>query len=312
MSDEPKPATPPAPPPPAEAKASPPVALAKGGIEYALPAQKSWVPSPTLIKNLGGLIKLLFGFTVLLGMGYFALMALNPKARAWATKGPKDGSGGPTPINFVNQILAIPAQALGKTDDVVKANNARAGLVDNLVAEEEAKAKGAKSGGAFAPVTDPFASPAAPDKKAGAAATETTDSQAVSRAAILALAEKNSSTDPNSQLPAPSSPLPRPAIVAPPAPDTPEQIQLAGNITIAHASPAGALRASAAFFFWAVNLNVSGVTQSKPARMLLNNRLVYEGDVVNRSLGITFARLDAAAQLLVFRDSTGAIVTRSY
>src|SRR5258708_7669752 len=123
MSDEPKPAAPPSPPPPpeataspVEAKASPPVALAKGGIEYALPAHKSsWLPSPVLIKNLGGLIKLLFGLTVLLGMGYFALMALNPKARAWATKGPKDGSGGPTPFKLVNQVLAIPAQALGKT-----------------------------------------------------------------------------------------------------------------------------------------------------------------------------------------------------
>ncbi len=347
MSDEPKPlptgATPvptpqppasPTAPLPAEAKlsagqtpglpqqttAKPPAPV----IEYAMPAHKSsWLPSPALIKNLGCLIKLTFGLTVLLLMGYFALVALNPKARQWALQGTKPGPGGappsgkgPTPFKIVNQVLAIPAQALGKTDDVVKANNSRAGLVDNLVAEEEAKTKGGQPGRTFAPVTDPFATPAAADKKpgssaaaAGTASEESAESQAVSRAAILALAEKNAATVPP---PALDTPPPKPVVVTPPAPDSPEQIKLAGNIIISHASPAGAPRAGAAFFFWVVNLNVSGITQGSRARLLINNRLAYEGDVVNRSLGITFAQLDAANQLLVFRDATGATVTRSY
>ena len=329
MSDESNIPAPPPPPPPAEAPASPPKALATGGIDYALPARKSsWLPSPALIRNLGCLIKLCFGLTVLLLMGYFALVALNPKARQWALQGTKPGPGGappsgkgPTPFTFVNQVLAIPAQALGKTDDVVKANNARAGLVDKLVAEEEAKAKGGKSGSSFAPVTDPFATPAASDKKPGAAGTapaESADSQAVSRAALLALAEKNAAANSGPQASAltPQASIPTAQAARPtpqaPVPDSPEQLQLAGNITVAHASPAGAPRASATFFFWAVNLNVSGITQSKPARLLLNSRLAYEGDVVNRSLGITFAQLDSANQLLVFRDATGAVVTRSY
>jgi hypothetical protein len=316
--------TPPPPPPPAEATASPveapaspPKALATGGvIDYALPPRKSYLPSPALIKNLGCLIKLVFGFMVLLLMGYFALMALNPKARAWATKGPKDGSGGPTPFKLVNQVLAIPAQALGKTDDVVKANNARVGQLDSLVAEEEAKAKG----GTSSSVTDPFASPAATDKKAGAtgsASPESAEGQAISRAALLALAEKNAATDPGPPAPpagAKASPsvLSAQASAKEPAPDSPDRIALAGQVVIAHASPAGIPRASAAFFFWTVNLNVSGITRSKPARLLLNNRLAYEGDLVNRSLGITFVQLDATNQLLVFRDQSGAIVTRSY
>jgi len=87
---------------------------------------------------------------------------------------------------------------------------------------------------------------------------------------------------------------------------------LPGGIIIAQASPAGAPRASAGFFFWVVKLNVSGITQSKPARLLLNNRLTHEGDEVNRSLGIVFAQLDSANKLLIFKDATGAIVTRSY
>jgi hypothetical protein len=61
-----------------------------------------------------------------------------------------------------------------------------------------------------------------------------------------------------------------------------------------------------------VKLNVSGITQSKPARVLLNSRLTYEGDEVNRSLGIVFAQLDPANKLLIFKDATGATVTRSY
>jgi hypothetical protein len=89
-------------------------------------------------------------------------------------------------------------------------------------------------------------------------------------------------------------------------------MKLAGDIVIAHASPAGAPRASAAFFYWVVKLHVSGVTQSKPARLLLNSRLAYEGDEVNRPLGIVFTQLDPANQLLLFKDATGATVTRSY
>ena len=285
-------------------------------IEYTMPEHKSYLPSPTLIKNLGCLIKMIFALTVLLGMGYFALVALNPKARKWALQGTKPGPGGapptgqgPTPFKVVNQILAIPAQALGKTDDVVKANNARVGQLDGLVAEEEAKTKGGKPGRAFAPVTDPFASPAATDKKSGpapvgAAPAETAESQAVSRAAILALAEKHAA--------AAAPPAPRPSVVTAPVPDTPDQMKLAGDIIIAHASPAGSPRASAAFFYWVVKLNVSGITQGKPSRVLINNRLIYEGDEVNRTMGIVFAELDAANKLLVFRDPAGAIVTRSY
>ena len=89
-------------------------------------------------------------------------------------------------------------------------------------------------------------------------------------------------------------------------------MKLAGDIIIAHASPAGSPRASAAFFYWVVKLNVGGVTMGKPARVLINNRLIYEGDEVNRTLGIVFAQLDPANKLLFFRDQSGATVTRSY
>ena len=321
MSDDAKPDETPTPAP--EAPPSPAVPSAPEGtlpkpaaprIEYAMPTQKkAWLPSPAFIRNMGCMLKVCVALTVVLGMGYFALVALNPKARQWATQGAKDGSGGPTPFKAMNQVLAIPAQAMGKTDDVVKANNARVGQLDGLVAEEEKKAHGMTTGSSR-PVVDPFAAPAAasPEKSraAGAAEVAGDSAQSLSSAAILALAEKRAAA--GSPLPAPSSPLPVPRPQAPPEPPTPDEMKLAGNIIIAHASPEGSPRASAAFFFWTVKLNVSGITQSKPARLLLNGRLAHEGDEVNHPLGIVFAQLDPANQLIVFRDKTGAIVTRSY
>jgi hypothetical protein len=216
-------------------------------IDYAMPAQKSFIPSPALIRNVGCLIKLIAGFTVLICLGYFALVALNPKARQWALQGSKPGPGGapatgkgPTPFKALNQILAIPAQAMGKTDDVVKANNARVGQLDGLVAEEEAKGKGGGNARASRPVVDPFSSPATTAGTKGAVgATETSDGspQAVSSAAMLALAEKRAAATASSELPAPSPPPPKPALVTPPAPDTPDEMKLPGDILPAPPAP---------------------------------------------------------------------------
>jgi hypothetical protein len=275
-----------------------------------------------MVRNLGCIFKMLFGFTVLLCMGYFALMALNPKARQWALQGTQPGPGGtpatgkgPTPFQTVNQVLAIPAQALAKTDDVVQSNNARVGLLDGVIKEEEEKNKGARTSRTLAPVTDPFTNPTSSDtrKKSGPAASSASDEgpTSISPNALLALAEK--------QQPAPPTPDPKPQTpdtrATTPAVDpdlAPDQLKLAGDILIAQASPPGAPRASRAFFYWVVSLNISGITQGPRARLLLNNRLTYEGDEVHRTLGITFLRLDAPNRLLVFRDNTGAVVTRSY
>jgi hypothetical protein len=282
-------------------------------IEFALPAPKRPIAIP---RHLGCLVKMIFGFGVLLLMGYFALIALNPKAREWATKGAKDGSGGPTPFNTVNQILAIPAQAIGKTKDVVAAGDARVGVLDGVIAEEEGKKK--KKGAAAHVVTDPFASspaPAGPGASAARAAaaagvSETGPAeQGVSRSALLAMHEKMG------ELPDPSDPAGGPAPIAPtppPDPPAPAQVKLAGGIVIASASPADGPVVRTSFFFWIVKQNISGVFQSPPHRLMLNGQLVYEGDVINRTLGITFDHLDPANKVIVFRDNTGALVTRSY
>jgi len=284
-----------------------------------MPSQKkSWLPSPALIRNLGCLFKMVFGLTVLLLMGYFALVALNPKAQKWATQGAKDGTGGPTPFKAMNQVLAIPAQAVGKTKDVVAAGDARVGMLDGVIAEEEGKKK--KSAGSAFAVTDPFASSpaaaAAPGVSAARAAAATdaagqggTAEQGVSRSALLAMHEKlgelPDAADPNAG-PTPIAPAP------PPDPPAPPQVKLAGGIVIASASPADGPVVRSSFFYWIVNQNITGVFQSAPHRIMLNGQRVYEGDEINRTLGITFDHLDPARKVIVFRDKTGALVTRSY
>lgn len=289
-------------------------------IDYAMRAPKKPFTIP---KYAGCLVKMCFGFTVLLIMGYFALIALNPKAREWAT----DKKHAPTPFTFVNQILAIPAQAIGKTKDVVAASDARVGVLDKVIADDQGKTKQAEH-----VVVDPFA--AAPTgatpgvsaaRAAAAAGEDKPEEQGVSRAALLALAEKNAGAKPGPQPPAPlpavaeqtagQTPAGQQAGTGrhpPPEPEAPAQVKLPGGIVISSASPAGGPVVHASFFFWIVKQNISGVFQSPPHRLMLNGRLVYEGDEINRALGITFDHLDPANKVIVFRDKTGAIVTRSY
>ena len=264
-------------------------------------------------------MKICVALTVVLCAGYFALVAMNPKARKWATQGKKDGSGGPTPFNAINQILAIPAQAIGKTKDVVAASDARTGMLNGVIAEEEGKLK--KGGGRSGPAVDPFAAanailnggpaPAgAPGTNTapGAGGTQTDGPPVISAAALLAMSDKNLPTD-TSTAPAPVVRVEVPKAADPAAPT---QVKLPGGIIIASASPAGAPPASQPFLYWVVGLNISGVFQNNPPRMIMNNRLIYEGQEVNATLGVTFVRSDPARKVILFRDKTGAEVTRSY
>lgn len=300
----------PAPPPaPGPSAATP--------IDYAMPSQpKSWLPSPALVRNFGCIFKMLVGFAVMLGMGYFMLMALNPKARQWALQGKGTAGGaGPTPFKIVNQVLALPAQALAKTDDVVKANNARAGVVDGMVAEEEKKGRAERS----RTVVNPFASggTAAAGGAAttstggptaqGVAAPATVDERAVLADRMMTLAEQ-ATADPA----VPKADAVRPTAVATRQDEVLPSMTLPGGIVIRSASPAGAPPAGRAFFFWVVNASISGISPGPPARILVGNRLSYEGAEIHIPLGIIFERLDPVDKVIYFRDQTGAVVTRSY
>lgn len=279
-------------------------------IDYAMraPSKPFTIPAYT-----GCLFKMVLGFAVLIVMGYCALIALNPKAQKWATQGARDGTGGPTPFKAMNQILAIPAQAIGKTKDVVAASDARVGVLDKVIIDSEGKNRASTRSA----VVDPFATtPAASGSgKAGRApAPDAADSQGISKAALIAMNE-NQTEPPGSQAADGTEgqvPKPRPAPreAAPVKPLAP--VKLAGGIVIANASPAGSPPAPHAFLYWVVNLSISGIHQGSPSRFLMNNRLVYEGQELNAALGITFDHLEFEKKLIVFRDKSGAIVTRSY
>ncbi len=282
MSDEPNSDAAGSHPPPAPAPAGAP-------IDYAMAAPKRPMAVP---KHLGLLIKMILGLVVVLLLGYCALIALSPKARQWATSG-----HGPTPFKFLNQLLAIPAQAIGKTKDVVAASDARVGVLNGVISEEEAKNRRNGHG-----VTDPFAPHSGTDP----------DNPAVSREALLAMSEKSSADSDNPDAAASVTPASATEMAPPKEPSAPVQVTLAGGIIIANAPVAGAPDASPAFLYWVVGQNVRGVNQSNPPRILLNNRPVTEGQVVNPALGITFDHLDPEKKLIVFRDESGALVTRSY
>ena len=312
MSDDNKPAEEPQPPAahdPAIAPVNPapalPVQPPTVPIDYAMRAPSKPFTVP---KYAGCLAKMIFGFAVMILMGYFALMALSPKARSWAT----DKKHAPTPFALLNQILAIPAQAIGKTKDVVAASDARVGVLNNVIIESEGKnLKSARS-----VVTDPFATtPTAPGPGNSVKATDSTaaESQAISKAALIAMNE-NVSEAPGSQAEGTEGKEPKPGPssreAAPTKPLAP--VKLAGGIVIASASPAGSPPATPAFMYWVVNLSISGIHQGSPSRFLMNNRLVSEGQELNAALGITFDHLEFEKKLIVFRDKSGAIVTRSY
>ena len=69
---------------------------------------------------------------------------------------------------------------------------------------------------------------------------------------------------------------------------------------------------STAFRTFIANAKISGVFQGTPARVMFNGRLARAGDTVEPTLGITFDGLDPDRKLILFKDKSGAVVTRRY
>ena len=70
--------------------------------------------------------------------------------------------------------------------------------------------------------------------------------------------------------------------------------------------------ASEAFRNFIISLRVSGVFQGENARALLNGKMYHLGDTLDPVRKIEFYKIDADAKQLIFRDDTGAIVSRHY
>ncbi|HEU5081479.1 MAG TPA: hypothetical protein VFT72_19860 [Opitutaceae bacterium] len=96
-----------------------------------------------------------------------------------------------------------------------------------------------------------------------------------------------------------------------PAKATSTQVESNADL-IRHDQPKAAPQPSAAFRLLVVNLRVNGVFQGDPARALMNGRMLRTGEVLDQQLGVRFTGVDSAHKLLIFEDSTGAIMQRRY
>ena len=115
----------------------------------------------------------------------------------------------------------------------------------------------------------------------------------------------------------------RPFGPAPTAPISPEKSAprpAASSTTVTTIAPGvtattqvdAAPEASPAFRSFVANAKVSGVFQGNPARAVINGRLVRSGDVVDGSLGVHFDGIDNDRRQLVFKDKSGATVSRRF
>ncbi|MEO6246361.1 MAG: hypothetical protein ABIQ12_13080 [Opitutaceae bacterium] len=101
----------------------------------------------------------------------------------------------------------------------------------------------------------------------------------------------------------------KPKPVAPPRPPTmaPVRPGLAASVQL-EAGP----DASPEFRTFVANAKVSGVFQGAPSRAMINGKLTRAGETVEPGLGIIFDGLDTEKKYLIFRDRSGAIISRRY
>jgi len=92
--------------------------------------------------------------------------------------------------------------------------------------------------------------------------------------------------------------------------------QLAPGITATTAAPNvttdPAAAATPAFRSWVANARINGVFQGTPPRALINGRTFRAGQTIDAELGIVFQGLTDDAKAIVFRDASGATVTRRF
>ena len=214
------------------------------------------------------------------------------------------------PRSALGQIAALPGQVIGQTKGAVEKNNARAGVLDGVIANPDGIEKGP------AATRPPVAgTPAKPEPVAAT-------SVGAQEAADMAQSLVNFSLAQNAANPAnPASPAPakaRPAAVAPPTTPSPapvaqpKKIQIGGGIVITSPGVPGTTEAGELFVTWVMNAKISGVFPGSPAKIMLNERLVRAGDTAQVRLKIKLEGLDLDNHLILFRDESGATVSRSY
>lgn len=87
---------------------------------------------------------------------------------------------------------------------------------------------------------------------------------------------------------------------------------IAPGISATNANVEAVSEATPAFRSFVANAKIPGVFPGDPPRAMINNRLTRSGDVVDSGLGIVFDGVDAEKRQIIFKDKSGAIVTRRY
>lgn len=114
---------------------------------------------------------------------------------------------------------------------------------------------------------------------------------------------------------------PAPAVTAAPAarpPKPPVQtsatttIDIAPGIKVTTSSLMTAGAAGAPFRSFVGNAKISGVFQGSPVKVIINGSLYRAGDLISPGLGIRFVGINVSAKTILFRDDSGATVSRKY
>ena len=88
--------------------------------------------------------------------------------------------------------------------------------------------------------------------------------------------------------------------------------RLAPGIMATNSDIEAVAEATPAFRTFVANAKITGVIGGTPAKIILNGRLARSGDMIDPGLGISFESIDAEKKLLVFKDKSGAVVTRKF
>jgi hypothetical protein len=99
---------------------------------------------------------------------------------------------------------------------------------------------------------------------------------------------------------------------AAPKPVVNSSATLAPGVSATAGEVEAVVEAAPAFRSFVANTKITGVIAGTPSRIILNGRLARAGDVVDSTLGVTFDRIDVERKQLVFKDKTGAVVTKKY
>jgi len=140
---------------------------------------------------------------------------------------------------------------------------------------------------------------------------------AQARDTVAAVEQRERTAGTTGLLDEPAAPLASATAPAAPArpqniltPDTPPRTPIVEEVPAAQAEPA--VPPSDAFRQYVVNLRVNGVFQGENPRAMLNGRMYNVGAEVDAKLAVTLFKIEPEAKLLIFRDDTGATLSRRY